>query len=281
MGAYLAQAMSSEHDVFASHLKSKPLENLLQKEKWIELDLKEKSSIENVLKKVAPEVLIHAAAISTIKGCEQDNDLASLINVEGTKTLANYCSEMTHFIFLSTDMVFDGRKGNYSEKDELNPLNYYGRTKLLAETAITKARKRSAILRCNLVNGFSPSSSSNFFTDTFARLQQGQPVELFVDEYKSPLFLKDLSGAIKKLIEKQKQGLFHVSGEEKLSRVEFWRLVAQVFGLNEHLFHNRKLAEFPQVGIRPRDTSFNISKIKQALAWAPQSVENNLRAILP
>ncbi|MBU0580934.1 MAG: SDR family oxidoreductase [Candidatus Margulisbacteria bacterium] len=278
-GASLIASFQKSYDIFACYHNSNPLTKILNKDKWIKLDLASSSNIKKIVKEIKPEVLIHTAAIATINVCDNNPKKAYRINVEGTKKLLEECAPNTKFIYLSTDLVFDGIRGNYSEKDIPSPKHYYGETKYFAEQEIQKIDKNWVILRCALMYGTSPSTHNTFFTNSINKIKNGEAVTFFLDEYRTPLFLNDLSLAIEKIIKNDAKGIFHVGGREKLSRLEFAKIVAEVFSLNKSLIKSAKVADMPNPEKRARDCSLNIDKMRKELSWEPGDVRSNLKNI--
>jgi dTDP-4-dehydrorhamnose reductase len=183
-----------------------------------ELELTETSKVESRIHALKPDLLIHCAALSRTKACEQDPGRAHRSNVEVTAHLAQLSQDIP-FIFLSSGEVFDGRAGWYGEEDEPNPINVYGRTKLEAEQAVLTNPKHT-VVRIVLTAGTSETGDRSFVEDMCRAAQAGKHVTLYADEYRCPLPAGVIARAIWELVDRRQPGLYHLGGSERLSRWE-------------------------------------------------------------
>jgi len=176
-----------------------------------ELDITEKEAVFSFVEKNKPTIIIHCAALTGIRQCEDDKETAWRVNVEGTENLVNACEKTVsncYFIYISTACVFYGDKGNYVETDVPYPKNFYSLTKLLGEFTVKHSTlKKWLIIRTNFV----------------AREKWPYP-KAFVDRYGTYLFADDLARAIKTVIDSNSTGMLHVCGEEKLSMFELAKI---------------------------------------------------------
>jgi dTDP-4-dehydrorhamnose reductase len=156
--------------------------------------------------------------------CQANPSLARKINTDATAHLADLAHDIG-FVFFSTDMVFDGRKGNYVETDATNPLSIYAETKLAAEHIISR-NARHTIVRCSLVAGTSPKGNHSFNEDLTAAWKAGKTTKLFYDEYRTPIAAPIAARAIWEMVARNLTGLYHLAGAEKFSRVQLGELVA-------------------------------------------------------
>lgn len=159
--------------------------------------------------------------------CEADPNRARAVNVEATAHLAHLAANIP-LIFLSTDNVFDGRKGWYRETDPVSPLTMYGRTKVEAEKAVL-ANPLHTVLRTSLNAGLSPSGDRSFLEETVTAWKSGTPLRLFTDELRCPIPASVTARAIWDLVGKSASGLYHVAGAERLSRWEIGQLLAALY----------------------------------------------------
>ena len=186
-----------------------------QKGSGIYLDLTNSNSIEDTILKEMPDVVVNAAAYTNVDGCEEDKRDAFLINGKAVGNMARACSVTdSYFIHISTDYVFDGEHGNYTEDDTPNPVNYYGVSKLMGE-AYALSYDDSLVIRTSGVYGI----KMNFPLYVVKTLREGGTVNC-IDSYYSPIHATLLAESIKELIEKRMYGILNVSGE-RLSRYDF------------------------------------------------------------
>ena len=150
-----------------------------------QLDLTDHAAVTRAFREQRPSLVIHCAAMSKSPACQADPARAKLVNVEITRHLAELAAEIP-FIFFSTDLVFDGRQGNYVETDAPNPLSIYAETKVAAEQIVLR-NPRHTIVRTSLNFGASPKGDSAFNEDLLNQLRTGKKVSLFTDEFRSPI----------------------------------------------------------------------------------------------
>ncbi len=183
-----------------------------------ELDLTERSNLETRIHALKPDLLIHCAALSRTKDCEQDPERAHRINVEVTAHLARLSHDIP-FIFLSSGEVFDGRTGWYGETDEPNPINVYGQTKLQAERTVLQ-NSGHTVIRIVLTAGMSERGDRSFVEDMCRAVKAGKDVTLYTDEFRCPLPAGIVARAVWELVDRKQPGLYHLGGSERLSRWE-------------------------------------------------------------
>jgi dTDP-4-dehydrorhamnose reductase len=190
----------------------------------LDFDLTDENSIEAAYRQDRPDLIIHCAALSQSAPCEANPALARRINVGATKLMADLAGE-GRFLFFSTDLVFDGKKGDYVETDSVNPLNVYAETKAEAEPVVLK-HPNSVVIRTSLNGGVSTSGNRGFNEELLNIWRRGENRRLFVDEFRCPASAKMTSTAIWELAQTSATGIFHVAGGEKMSRFEIGQLVA-------------------------------------------------------
>lgn len=228
------------------------------------LDLAQFDLVQQKFQADKPALVIHCAALSTSQACHQNPDLARRLNVEVTKFLAGLAHEIP-FVFFSTDLVFDGRKGNYVESDAVNPLSVYAETKIAAERIVLKNSKHT-VVRTSLNYGHSPTGDRSFNELMLQAWQTGQGFTLFTDEYRCPLPAEVTAQAVWALIEANRPGLYHLAGHERLSRLQIGQLLAKVNFIAPSLIQSSSLANY-QGPPRSPDTSLNCGKIQKVLPF--------------
>ena len=229
------------------------------------LDLTDEMRMDGVMSDVRPEVLIHAAAMTSVVECERDWEKTYDTNVRATAELLTHCRRFgTRIVYLSTDLVFDGSVGNYEENDETFPVNRYGKSKKLAEELVLDAKYlRPLVLRISLVIGKGNTHHGGMIGWLKDSLEKGQPVTLFVDEYRSMIYLPDLVRIIDEALRKQLEGVYHIAGHKRTSRYDFGVQFAEVFGYDSDLIQRGSLADC-QGPNRPADVSLNTRKMEDA-----------------
>jgi len=229
-----------------------------------DLDLTDRANVERTWQSIKPNAVIHCAALSRTKDCEQDPELARRINVEVTARLAQLSQDIP-FIFLSSGEVFDGRTGWYGETDEQNPINVYGQTKLEAEQAVLQ-NPRHTVVRIVLTAGTSETGDRSFVEDMCRTAKAGRDVTLYADEFRCPLPAAVIARVIWELVDRKQPGLYHLGGSERLSRWEIGEtLLPWCPELKDRLV---KGSARSHVGSpRPADLSLRCDKIQSLLSF--------------
>ena len=229
-----------------------------------ELELTETSKVAAHIHALKPDLLIHCAALSRTKACEQDPDQARRVNVEVTAHLAQL-SQNIPFIFLSSAEVFDGKTGWYREADEPNPINVYGQTKLEAERVVLQ-NPQHTVVRIVLTSGTSQNGDRSFVEDMCRAATDGKDVTLYADEFRCPLPAAVIARAIWELVDRKQPGLYHLGGSERLSR---WDIGEALLPWYPEL-HDRLIQGSARNHVgspRPADLSLRCDKIQRLLSF--------------
>lgn len=229
-----------------------------------DVDLADFAAVEALFRRESPRFVVHCAALSRGVDCHADPARAKLQNVEVTRHLAGLAFDIP-FIFLSTDLVFDGKQGGYSEHARTNPLSVYGETKAEAETVVLKNPKH-CVVRTSLNGGTSPTANRGFNEDLRRAWQAGRTTTLFTDEFRNPIPAVVTARALWELVERFVPGIYHLAGTEKISRFHLGELVAARWPQLNPKIQAGTLAQY--VGPpRPADTSLHCSKIQLLLSF--------------
>jgi dTDP-4-dehydrorhamnose reductase len=240
------------------------------------VDITKKEQTLKSIVAIVPSVVVHTAAETDVDRCETERDLARRINVDGTANIAAACVRVgARLILISTDYVFDGRKGNYAETDEPNPISFYGLTKLEAERIVASTSSNFLIVRTSVLYGWHPSKL-NFATWILKGLRERQTLKVVNDHINSPTFAGNLADAIRKVIQRNSQGVLHVAGSERISRFDFARRIARHFDLDEHLLTSVKMSDLNWIARRPADSSLNVGKAEKELGIELLGVDRGL-----
>lgn len=229
-----------------------------------DLDLLDSARVKSRFLKDKPSGIIHCAAISKSPVCQKNPTLAFQTNVEVTRHLAQL-AESIPFIFLSSDLVFDGQQGHYIESDSPNPLSIYGETKANAEQCVL-SNPRHTVIRTSLNGGQSPTKDRGFNEELRRILGNGQTVNLFTDEYRSPMAAQMTARALWELLAVDASGIFHIAGAEKLSRYEIGSLLSQRWGKTKGNILAGTLKDY-QGPPRAPDTSLCCDKASNILSF--------------
>ncbi|WP_417508021.1 SDR family oxidoreductase [Microbacterium sp.] len=198
-------------------------------------DLSSSQDRDGLVDRVAPRNILHAAAIATIEGCESDPVATRELNVRSAEDLAGQAKTVgSRFIFISTDAVFDGERGEYAEGDPTNPTTEYGRSKVEAEQRVLAANPDAVVARVNFY-GWSPSGTRSLAEYFINALSRGGGAGGFTDVTVSTTYVKHLIAALQQLATTDESGIFHVVAGIGASKYEFGREVARAFGFDPEL----------------------------------------------
>lgn len=239
------------------------------------LDLADAAAVRHRFRAECPDLIIHCAALSGSVECEQHPARARAQNIEVTARLAELCAG-ARLIFLSTDLVFDGRRGGYTELDSVNPMGVYAGSKAEAER-IVLANPRHTVVRTSLNGGISPRGNRGF--DEQARLawRAGRTLRLFTDEFRCPIDASVTARAVWELVGADATGLFHVAGAERLSRFALGGLLADRWPEWNPRIEAASLAGYDGPP-RPPDCSLNCAKVQRLLSFPLPRYSQWLRA---
>jgi dTDP-4-dehydrorhamnose reductase len=271
LGSKLVDALSREYDVTPTHNRKALHSNSLR------MNIADNEAVVKVLDMVRPDVVIHTAAETSVDKCETNRELAWNVNALGTKNIVKGCVKFdAQMIYVSTDYVFDGEKGNYSEDDATNPINYYGLTKLKGEEFVMQLSKNFIITRTSVVYGWHPTKL-NFATWVIDSIRNKTRISVADDHYNSPTLADDLAEIIRKIGDSKLHGVYHVAGGEKMNRYEFALQIAERFQLDKTLIVPVRMEDLKMwIAKRPRDSSLCIDKLRTGLGIKPLDLTQSL-----
>lgn len=245
---------------------------------FVKMDITNRESVIKEISKLKPNCIFHTAALTNVDLCETNKEEAWTVNVEGTSFIAEAAERISaKMIYVSTDSVFDGKKGNYSETDKVNPINYYSKTKLAGEKEVIKKSSDWVIARTSVIYGWNPTGKKNFATWVISSLRNSEKIRVVTDQFNSPTFAPNLASALIELFNKDCRGLFHVAGSERISRYDFAINIAKEFELDSSFIVPVSSSELKQTAKRPKDISLNIYKIEKELRIEMLGTEEGLK----
>lgn len=261
----------SGHTVYSCYNHTMPQNGIPTK-----LDLLNLKDISNIFKKLQPDTIVHLAALTDVEKCEIEQALATSINDKATKIIAKEAENIGCFlIYLSTDYVFDGKKGLYTETDFPNPLNHYGKTKFAGEKYVENNNTKWSIIRTS--TPFSISSSKQTFPVwIFENLKKNIKLNILEDQFTSPTYVPNLSKMILEIILRNLEGFFHLAGSTRISRFEFAKKIVEKSDFNPSFLNPVKLNSMPWKSKRPLDSSLDVSKANTILTTKPISIDDCL-----
>ncbi|HEY0455495.1 MAG TPA: SDR family oxidoreductase [Verrucomicrobiae bacterium] len=228
------------------------------------LDLTDTEAVRHLFNETKPQLIIHCAGLTQTGPCQKNPQLAHTLNVEVTSRLAE-CAADTRLFFFSTDLVFDGTKGNYVETDPVNPLLVYAETKAAAERIVLQ-NPRHTVIRTALNGGISPKRNRGFNEELKNAWEAGRTTPLFVDEFRCPIPAAVTARAVWELGTQDAPGLYHLGGSEKLSRWEIGNLLAKRWPNLTSRIEKDSIRDFKGLPRSP-DVSMNCAKIQKLLSF--------------
>ena len=206
---------------------------------WHALDITDAAAVRTLMQELRPAAAVDLAAVADIDRAEGERELAQAVNVQAAGTIAAACAaEGAACLYFSSDAVFPGTGGPYHEDDPLEPVNYYGRTKMEGERAVLRACPGAAVVRISLALGFPVTDGNSFFAALEAALQAGREIVAPADEIRTPVDVLTLSDCVLELLDRRFAGIMHVGSTDSIDRASLSRRAAALMG-------------FPDARIRP------------------------------
>lgn len=274
LGASIVFELNKYYNIYAIYNKHKIRSKYA---KYIKLDLADKKKTERVINRIKPDIIIHTAAITNVDLCEAKPLLAKRNNIDATANITDISKKLKiKLVHISTDYIFDGKKGNYTELDKPNPLSVYAKTKLEAEKT-AKSYNNGLIIRTSIY-GWNAQKNLNFIEWVINNLREKKKINVLTDQITSMIFVNDLAKILKMMIDKDLRGVYNVASHKPLSKYKFALKTAEIFKLNKNLINPILTENLMKKSIwkaeRPKNTSLNVSKIEKIIKI--QTVEQSL-----
>lgn len=238
------------------------------------VDIIKKEKVKKLVLDFCPDYIINASGFTNVDACETNREMSWKVNVKGVEYLAQYSRVIdSRMIHISTDYVFDGKNGPYTEKNPTNPVSYYGRTKLAGENELRISGSKFTILRINVLYGPAKFGKPDFVKWVINSLRDKKQIKIVNDQFNNPTFADDVVQAVSKSIEFNKDGIYNIGGPEFLSRLEFTGRIADYFDLDKSLITPVKTEEFNFAAKRPLKSGLIILKAQTELGYKPHTIE--------
>lgn len=244
---------------------------------YVQADISNRNEIKKVVYDFCPDFIINAAAYTNVDKSESERELAWKINVKGVEYLSETARVLdSHLIHISTDYIFDGRSGPYTENDTPNPLGYYARTKLASENTLKISGCKNTILRTNVLYGTAKYSRPDFVKWVVESLRANKEIRIVDDQINNPTFIDDLVQGINKIVELRREGIYNIGGNEFINRYEFTLMIAEYFKLDKNLVKKIKTEELIQPARRPLKSGLITIKAQSELGYKPHTILQSL-----
>jgi dTDP-4-dehydrorhamnose reductase len=247
---------------------------------YTQLDITKKGDVKSLISSFHPTAILNAAAATNVDWCEAHREEAWKVNVVGVENLVEAARKVgARLVHISTDYVFDGNHGPYSEDDKPNPISYYGKSKLASENAIRIGGIPHTILRTIVLYGAGIGIKESFPLWVVRSLKAGNHIRCVDDQISNPTHVTDLAFAAVKGFELNRDGIYHVCGKDRVSRYDFALRIADVFGLDSGLIKRVKTADLKQDAPRPLLSGFVTLKAQTELGLNPMDIIQGLTVL--
>jgi dTDP-4-dehydrorhamnose reductase len=245
---------------------------------YASLDITIQEEVLAIFDQFKPHVVIHTAAMTNVDTCETNREGCDVLNVNSVAYLIEACEKHgTYLCHLSTDFIFDGADGPYTEEGIANPISYYGESKLKAEQLLLASNIRWSIARTVLVYGIVPDMSrSNIVLWVKKSLEDGKTIQVVTDQFRTPTLAEDLAMGCWLLAKDEVEGIFNISGSDFLTPYEMAVMTADYYGLDKSLLQKADSSTFTQTAKRPARTGFILDKAKKVLGYSPKTFQEGI-----
>lgn len=268
--------LGSKFNRFADDYEVITTYNSNPRENAVKLDITDGKDVRDKIESLTPDLVVHSAALTNVDYCEDHQEEAYKINAQATLNIAEACKKVdAKLIYVSTDFVFDGEEGSYSEDHKTNPVSYYGLSKLKGEEFVQNTGGNYAITRVSVLYGL--HTNFNFVTWVINELRAENQINIVTDEYNSPTYADNAAEAILNIYANDKTGIYHIAGDERINRFKFAENIARIFELDETLINPIKSEELTRKAQRPMDSSLSVEKAKNDLDIKLLNTVNGLK----
>lgn len=245
------------------------------------MDISDADEVNRIVSQTKPDVIINTAAMTQVDQCQLEQEACLKANVQGVENIImaarNYA---VHLVHVSTDFVFDGKQELMDETAIPNPVNFYGECKLAGEKLLQESNIPWCIVRTVLVYGITQDMSrSNIVLWVKNNLEQGKPIKVVSDQWRTPTLAEDLASGCYLAATKKATGIYHISGTDFMSVHEIAIRAAQFFKLDTSLISPTDSSQFTQPARRPLKTGFIVEKARRELGYNPHTFEQGLSVL--
>jgi dTDP-4-dehydrorhamnose reductase len=242
------------------------------------VELTDQAGMQAVFEQSKPDLVIHTAAMGSVDFAEKNREITRHVNVDGTQVVADLCHTFnSRIIYISTNAVFDGLTPFYAETAPVSPINYYGHLKVEAENIVQKSGLNWAIVRSIMMYGWPyPGGRDNPVVSWVRSLKEKKPIKVVDNIFSKPLPSSSCAEVIWAIVRQNKDGIFHAAGRDHISLYQFALETADVFELDADLIEPVPDSYFLQIAPRPKDTSFDTTKIEKELDIQPVAIRDGL-----
>lgn len=285
LGSNTARIVAKDFEVYATY-NSNPSQ--IARCQFVPLDIRDKQQVLSEFERVRPDLVVHTAGLVNVDYCEEHEDEAGVINVDGTENVALASRQVgAKLIYISTDSVFDGKKGMYTEEDVPHPLTVYAKTKLEGEKRVQNCLPDSIVVRTAFY-GWSLHGRKSLAEWVVDGLREGKKLKMWNDAFFTPILVNNLVEVLIAMYRRNLSGVYHVVGKERCSKYTFGQELARVFELDGDCIESTSIEDAELKAYRPKDPSLDGTKVsgvvdaellgvKEGIAWFKTSESGVLR----
>lgn len=269
VGSAVVELASGKYDVYSVYNSHYPSGG-----RPMRLNLLDTSKVADLVAILRPDAVVHAAALTDVEKCEREYELADAINHKSTRILAEAAKRIgAYFLYVSTDYVFDGAKGFYSEDDSTNPISTYGLTKLRGEQSVELVGGEFCIARGSVIYGARPAAGKvNFALWLTERLRRHESTNVVRDQIVSPTFDLNFASMVVEALDRHLTGTYHFAGATRISRYQFAVTLAEGLGADPSLIKPVLMSQMNWTAKRPKDSSLSVTKATSIMSEKPLTV---------
>ncbi|MGI5837285.1 MAG: SDR family oxidoreductase, partial [Chloroflexota bacterium] len=256
--------LAEGREPISASLEPEVLNRFLGEFPYFQLDITDPDAVRALMLRTQPEAVIHTAAFTAVDACESQKELSWRVNVEGTANVAKVCAETsTRLVHVSTEYVFDGESGPYTEDDTPHPISHYGLTKLESEKAVREQCSDWVIGRTTVLFGHAPNVRPSFVAWLVDKLSRGERVKIVDDQVGSPTLADNLAQMLLALLDSDRRELYNTVGDTVIDRYAFSVMAARLFQLDTGLIDRIKTSDLNQPAPRPLRAGLIMEKFKR------------------
>ena len=272
LGSNIAYAFRNQHDIVGVFNAHRVSINGIETQRMNILDV---DNVSRIIQHYRPAILIHCAALVNVDRCEADKELAKQVNVAGTKAVVDSTKGLPiKFVYISTDSVYDGTKGHFSETDTPNPQNYYGLTKYQGELEALRALN-PLIFRTNIF-GWNVQNKFSLAEWIIHELSSRTAINGFRDVSFSTIYTFELARVLSKALEQDLVGIYNCGSSRPISKYDFAILIAERFALDTTLIKRGSISQVTFKARRGRNLSLDVSKLSRDLGITLPSIPTSI-----
>ncbi len=275
LGQAVLDLFQGQYHIFGVDLLREPPKQAVQ---YATVDITDESRLAKLIADIRPDVILNLAAMTNVDNCERQPEFAHKINVETVNHLLTHSLD-AKFIHISSDYIFDGENGPYTETDPVNPINVYGKNKLESESLVKSYSGSWCIIRTNVVFDYTNFTTASFVKWVVDSLSKNTPINVVDDQWNNPTWTVSMAHALKAVVDQDATGVYNYSGKDWLNRFDFAKMVAAVFDLDPNLISPISTVELDQPAKRPLKSGLITTKIENKLGVKCDALDVCLKQI--